>query len=90
MWARCNLIGTHHGRHAGSGVPRWSLDGTRLLVGSFSDLELRPAIVVPDGTDLNVLPVPGLPPTTALMCAAVGSAERCQDPLFIFAMSPQA
>lgn len=45
----------------GSAVPRWSPDGSHLLVGSFSSLGLRPAIAKPDGTDLNVLPVPGLP-----------------------------
>lgn len=45
----------------GSGVPRWSPDGSRLLVGSFTNLGLRPALVAPDGTGLSVLAVPGLP-----------------------------
>ena len=44
----------------GNAVPRWSPDGSRLLIGTFDD-HGRPAIVNPDGTGLTILTVPGLP-----------------------------
>ncbi len=61
----------------GSGVPRWSPDGTKLLVGTFSSLGLRPAVVKPDGTALRVLEVPGLPSAMDVgPCVWVPPGER--------------
>lgn len=42
-------------------APRWSPEGSRLLLATFSDLGLRPAIVNPDGTGFTILAVPGIP-----------------------------
>lgn len=45
-----------------AGRPRWSQDGKRLLLFTFSDHGVRPSTVRPDGTDFNLLPVKYFPP----------------------------
>ena len=44
-----------------AGNPRWSPDGTRLVVFAFSDIGVRPAVVNADGSGFHVLVVPGVP-----------------------------
>ena len=61
----------------GSAVPRWSPDGSRLLIATFTDLGLRPGIVNPDGSGLTVLSVPGLPSYVDISpCVWVPSGTR--------------
>jgi Tol biopolymer transport system component len=77
-------------------VPRWSPNGTRLLLGTFTDVGLRPATVNPDGTHLSVLPVPDLPafmdigpcvwvpPGTQILCKAqnFATADHSLDGIY--------
>jgi Tol biopolymer transport system component len=44
-----------------NGNARWSPDGSRLVMATFTDLGLRPGIADADGSGLEVLAIPGLP-----------------------------
>lgn len=45
-----------------AGRPRWSPDGRRLLLFTFTDVGLRPSTVRPDGSDFSALAVPYFSP----------------------------